>query len=137
MEVVNALGRRKAAVARVFVSEGNGQITINKRDLNTYFPSPILQLGSAIKETTSCLDQYSMDTTMNKSSSTPNTALISGTPWSTSRSLVTMPAMRRCRTCCSGLFSGAATCPMNTVGARDVTKPLVVCQTGIQPHVAC
>ena len=43
MEVVNALGRRKAAVARVFVSEGKGQITINKRDLNTYFPSPILQ----------------------------------------------------------------------------------------------
>ncbi len=43
MEVVNALGRRKAAIARIFVSEGNGQITINKRDLNTYFPSPILQ----------------------------------------------------------------------------------------------
>ena len=43
MEVVNALGRRKAAVARVFVSEGKGQITINKRDLNIYFPSPILQ----------------------------------------------------------------------------------------------
>lgn len=43
MEVVNALGRRKAAIARVFVSEGNGQITINKRDLNTYFPSPLLQ----------------------------------------------------------------------------------------------
>jgi small subunit ribosomal protein S9 len=43
MEVVNALGRRKAAIARVFVSEGNGQITINKRDLNIYFPSPILQ----------------------------------------------------------------------------------------------
>jgi small subunit ribosomal protein S9 len=43
MEVVNALGRRKAAVARVFVSEGKGQITINKRDLNSYFPSPLLQ----------------------------------------------------------------------------------------------
>ncbi len=43
MEVVNALGRRKAAVARVFVSEGKGQITINKRDLNIYFPSPLLQ----------------------------------------------------------------------------------------------
>lgn len=43
MEVVNALGRRKAAIARVFVSEGSGQITINKRDFNTYFPSPILQ----------------------------------------------------------------------------------------------
>lgn len=43
MEVVNALGRRKAAIARVFVSEGNGQISINKRDLNIYFPSPLLQ----------------------------------------------------------------------------------------------
>ena len=43
MEVINALGRRKAAVARVFVSEGNGQITINKRDLSVYFPSQMLQ----------------------------------------------------------------------------------------------
>jgi small subunit ribosomal protein S9 len=43
MEVINALGRRKAAVARVFVSEGSGQITINKRDISVYFPSPILQ----------------------------------------------------------------------------------------------
>ena len=43
MEVINALGRRKAAIARVFVSEGKGQITINKRDLAIYFPSPILQ----------------------------------------------------------------------------------------------
>lgn len=43
MEVINALGRRKAAVARVFVSEGTGQITINKRDISVYFPSPLLQ----------------------------------------------------------------------------------------------
>ena len=43
MEVVNALGRRKSAVARVYVSEGTGKITINKRDLTQYFPSPILQ----------------------------------------------------------------------------------------------
>jgi small subunit ribosomal protein S9 len=43
MEVVNAIGRRKAAIARVFVSEGNGKITINKRDLEVYFPSSILQ----------------------------------------------------------------------------------------------
>jgi small subunit ribosomal protein S9 len=40
---VNALGRRKAAIARVFVSEGNGKITINKRDIDSYFPSPLLQ----------------------------------------------------------------------------------------------
>ncbi|MDL2290205.1 30S ribosomal protein S9 [Paludibacteraceae bacterium OttesenSCG-928-F17] len=43
MEVINALGRRKAAVARIYVSEGSGKITINKRDLQDYFPSPILQ----------------------------------------------------------------------------------------------
>lgn len=43
MEVVNALGRRKAAVARVFVKEGEGKITINKRDIEVYFPSSILQ----------------------------------------------------------------------------------------------
>lgn len=43
MEVVNALGRRKSAVARVFVSEGSGKITINKKDLVEYFPSTIMQ----------------------------------------------------------------------------------------------
>jgi small subunit ribosomal protein S9 len=43
MEVINALGRRKSAVARVFVSEGSGKITINKKDLNEYFPSTIMQ----------------------------------------------------------------------------------------------
>ncbi len=43
MEVVNTIGRRKAAVARVYVSEGTGKIVINKRELETYFPSSILQ----------------------------------------------------------------------------------------------
>ena len=43
MEVVNAIGRRKAAVARVYVSEGTGKIIINKRELENYFPSTILQ----------------------------------------------------------------------------------------------
>jgi len=43
MEVINALGRRKAAVARVYVKEGAGNITINGRELNVYFPSSILQ----------------------------------------------------------------------------------------------
>ena len=43
METVNALGRRKAAVARVFVKEGNGVITINKKDLAQYFPLEIMQ----------------------------------------------------------------------------------------------
>ena len=43
METVNAVGRRKAAVARVIVKEGNGNITINKRPLDVYFPNSILQ----------------------------------------------------------------------------------------------
>ena len=43
MEVVNAIGRRKSAVARVYVSEGTGKITINKKDISVYFPSAILQ----------------------------------------------------------------------------------------------
>ena len=43
MEIVNALGRRKSAVARVYVTEGNGKITVNKKDINEYFPSTILQ----------------------------------------------------------------------------------------------
>ena len=43
MDVVNALGRRKSSIARVYVSEGTGKITINKKDLTEYFPSSILQ----------------------------------------------------------------------------------------------
>ena len=43
MEVINALGRRKAAVARVYVKEGTGKITINKKDISDFFPNPLLQ----------------------------------------------------------------------------------------------
>ena len=43
MEKINAIVRRKAAVARVYVTEGNGQIGIDKTPLDVYFPSSILQ----------------------------------------------------------------------------------------------
>ncbi len=43
MEVINTVGRRKAAVARVFVKPGKGNITINKKPLETYFPLDIFQ----------------------------------------------------------------------------------------------
>ncbi|MCQ2336391.1 MAG: 30S ribosomal protein S9 [Paludibacteraceae bacterium] len=43
MEVINALGRRKAAIARIYVAEGSGNITINNRPLAVYFPSGMLQ----------------------------------------------------------------------------------------------
>ena len=54
MEVVNALGRRKSAIARIYVSEGTGKITINKRDLTEYFPSSILQF--VVKQPLNLLD---------------------------------------------------------------------------------
>ena len=54
MEVVNALGRRKSAIARIYVSEGTGKITINKRDLTEYFPSTILQY--VVKQPLNTLD---------------------------------------------------------------------------------
>tara|TARA_R100001480_G_scaffold142641_1_gene140208 strand:+ start:245 stop:631 length:387 start_codon:yes stop_codon:yes gene_type:complete len=43
MEVIHKIGRRKTAVARVYLSEGKGNITINKRELNNYFTTPTLQ----------------------------------------------------------------------------------------------
>ena len=43
MEVINALGRRKKSIARVYLKEGNGQITVNKRDYKEYFPTGTLQ----------------------------------------------------------------------------------------------
>lgn len=43
MEVINAIGRRKAAVARIYLSEGKGDIRINKRGLEEYFPDQTLQ----------------------------------------------------------------------------------------------
>ncbi len=54
MAVINALGRRKSAVARVYVTEGTGKITINKKDLTEYFPSPILQF--VVKQPLALLD---------------------------------------------------------------------------------
>ncbi len=59
METVNAVGRRKAAIARVIVKEGNGTITINKRPIDVYFPSSILQY--IVKQpmlTLDCVEKY-------------------------------------------------------------------------------
>ena len=42
MQVYNGLGRRKSAVARVYLQEGKGNITVNGRDLKEYFSSELL-----------------------------------------------------------------------------------------------
>lgn len=54
MEQINAVGRRKAAIARVFVKEGTGVITVNNRTLTEYFPNPILQF--IVKQPLALLD---------------------------------------------------------------------------------
>ena len=43
MEIINTIGRRKTSIARVYVKPGKGQIVVNQRELNVYFPSEILQ----------------------------------------------------------------------------------------------
>ncbi|MBD1259623.1 30S ribosomal protein S9 [Maribacter polysiphoniae] len=43
MEVIHKIGRRKTAVARVYLSEGKGDITVNNRDVTNYFPTATLQ----------------------------------------------------------------------------------------------
>jgi small subunit ribosomal protein S9 len=43
MAVIHKIGRRKCAVARVYVSEGTGKITVNKKEFTTYFPTATLQ----------------------------------------------------------------------------------------------
>lgn len=43
MDTINALGRRKTAIARVYLKPGTGNMTINKADIKKYFPTLILQ----------------------------------------------------------------------------------------------
>lgn len=43
MEVTNTSGRRKTAVARVYLQKGTGEITVNGKDYKVYFPVPTLQ----------------------------------------------------------------------------------------------
>jgi small subunit ribosomal protein S9 len=43
MDVIHKIGRRKTAVARVYLAKGKGNITVNKKDINTYFPTATLQ----------------------------------------------------------------------------------------------
>lgn len=66
METINALGRRKSAVARVYVTEGTGKIIINKRELKDYFPSELVQY--VVKQPLNLLEvaeKYDVKATLN------------------------------------------------------------------------
>ncbi|TNE64236.1 MAG: 30S ribosomal protein S9 [Bacteroidetes bacterium] len=43
MEMINAIGRRKTAVARVYLMKGDGKITVNGKDYREYFPQVHIQ----------------------------------------------------------------------------------------------
>lgn len=43
MEVINVIGRRKSAIARIYLSEGTGKVTVNNRDYKEYFSTGTLQ----------------------------------------------------------------------------------------------
>lgn len=66
MEVTNTIGRRKTAVARVYMERGNGNVIINNRDLKNYFSTEVLQ-NKVLQAfaTTDTLGQY--DVTVNVS----------------------------------------------------------------------
>lgn len=44
MEIINTIGRRKSSVARIYLTKGEGKITINGKDLKEYFPQQHIQL---------------------------------------------------------------------------------------------
>lgn len=43
VKIINTIGRRKTSIARVYLQEGSGKITVNKRDYTEYFPTDVLQ----------------------------------------------------------------------------------------------
>ena len=66
MEITNALGRRKTAVARVYLTKGKGEITINNRPVAEFFPTNVLlaKINQPF-ELTSTVGQYNVKATVN------------------------------------------------------------------------
>lgn len=66
MEKINALGRRKAAVARVYLTKGTGAITVNGKPYKEYFPQTHVQ-GSVIEpfETVDAMNLYDLSVNVN------------------------------------------------------------------------
>ena len=65
MEVTNTLGRRKTAVARIYMQKGKGIITVNSKDYKTYFPTGTLQyVVTQALNTTKSADKYDVKATV-------------------------------------------------------------------------
>jgi small subunit ribosomal protein S9 len=62
MEITNTSGRRKTAIARIYLKEGTGVITVNDRDYKDYFPTPNLQyIVRQAFEITNTVDKYDVE----------------------------------------------------------------------------
>jgi small subunit ribosomal protein S9 len=44
MEIINTIGRRKTSVARIYMQPGKGEISVNNRTIETYFPFELHQI---------------------------------------------------------------------------------------------
>ncbi|HOS49347.1 MAG TPA: 30S ribosomal protein S9 [Bacteroidia bacterium] len=66
MEITHTIGRRKTAVARVYLSPGNGTITVNNREYTEYFPTmPLQKLVQQAFEVSNLKDQYDVKINVN------------------------------------------------------------------------
>ncbi|MDD3877866.1 MAG: 30S ribosomal protein S9 [Bacteroidales bacterium] len=66
MEIINALGRRKTAVARIYMKPGNGNIIINQRLLESYFQTASLQyIVKQPLSLTGLLEKYDIKVNLN------------------------------------------------------------------------
>ncbi len=66
MEITHTIGRRKTAVARVYLSLGNGTITVNNREYTEYFPTmPLQKLVQQAFEVSNLKDQYDVKINVN------------------------------------------------------------------------
>jgi small subunit ribosomal protein S9 len=65
MELINTVGRRKTAVARIYMKQGSGNILVNNKEYKIYFPTPPLQyIVRQPFETTNTVDQFDIIATI-------------------------------------------------------------------------
>lgn len=66
MEVINVIGRRKSAIARIYLSEGTGKVTVNKKDFKEYFTTGTLQyIVQQPFLVLECTDKYDVKVNLN------------------------------------------------------------------------
>lgn len=66
MSVTNTSGRRKTAVARIYLKEGNGTITVNGKDHKVYFPTlPLQYIVNQSFEVTELIGKYDVNVNVN------------------------------------------------------------------------